>query len=510
MIDRLLKFPLILVLTGLAAFAMLVPALHALYHEDHSVARAFFYASVLGIAGVSIIGLAISGQIGRDRTDLENLGSLFLTYTALPLYLAVPFYEGLETTRFLNAYVEMVSGLTTTGATLFDDPRRLVDTLHLWRGMVGWLGGLLIWIMAAAVLEPLNLGGFEVTVTGEPGQGSPDGRFERFQRAASSRRLSQATWDLAPIYIGLTGVLWVLLLMSGDAPLVAIVHAMSTMATSGISAVGGLENANSGLGGEALVFLFMFFALSRLTFSTDTVSARRTSLLEDPEFRIGMALVITVPVFLFSRHWIATFDVDAAEMETFGLAASALWGSLFTVLSFLSTTGFESAAWEAARGWSGLGTPGLILLGLALVGGGVATTAGGVKLLRVYALYLNGRREMERLVHPSSVGRATAGSRRLRRQGAFIAWIFFMLFALSLAFVTVLMAAFGQSFQNAIILAIAALSTTGPLTQIAAEVPIDLLSMEPLAKLVLCAAMVLGRLETLAIIALANPALWRD
>ena len=140
----------------------------------------------------------------------------------------------------------------------------------------------------------------------------------------------------------------------------------------------------------------------------------------------------------------------------------------------------------------------------------MATTAGGVKLLRVYALYLNGRREMERLVHPSSVGRATAGSRRLRRQGAFIAWIFFMLFALSLALVTVLMSALGQGFQNATILAIAALSTTGPLTQTAAEVPIDLLAMQPLAKLVLCAAMVLGRLETLAIIALANPGLWRD
>lgn len=510
MIDRLLKFPLILVLTGLAALVMLVPALHALYQDDHSVAQAFFYASVLGIAGVSIIGLAISGQTGRDRTDLENLGSLFLAYTALPLYLAVPFYEGLETTRFINAYVEMVSSLTTTGATLFDDPRRLVDTLHLWRGLVGWLGGLLIWIMAAAVLEPLNLGGFEVTVSAEPGQGTPDGRFERFQRATSARRLSQATWDLAPIYIALTGVLWVLLLMTGDRPLVAVVHAMSTMATSGISAVGGLENAGSGLGGEALIFLFMLFALSRLTFSTDTVSTRRTSLLEDPEFRIGMTLVVGVPLLLFSRHWIATFEVDAVEMETFRLAASALWGSLFTVLSFLSTTGFESAAWDDARLWSGVGTPGLLLLGLAMLGGGVATTAGGVKLLRVYALYLNGQREMERLVHPSSVGRAGARRKRIRRQGAFIAWIFFMLFALSLALISLAMAAFGAEFQEALVLTIAGLSTAGPLTQTAADTPIALLELSDGTKMVFAAAMIVGRLETLAIIALFNPALWGD
>jgi trk system potassium uptake protein TrkH len=149
-------------------------------------------------------------------------------------------------------------------------------------------------------------------------------------------------------------------------------------------------------------------------------------------------------------------------------------------------------------------------MGLAVIGGGVATTAGGVKLLRVYALYLNGLREMERLVHPSSISGAGLTSRRIRREGAFIAWIFFMLFALSLALVTVVLSALGQDLETALILATAALSTTGPLTQVAGEAPINLLALSGGAKLVLCASMVLGRLETLAIIALINPRLWRD
>ena len=506
MVAQLLKFPLILVLAGFAAFAMFLPALHAFMLDDHSVARAFLYSGALGLTFVGITALAMSGRQTEGATDIQHLGALFLAYTALPLFLALPFYEGLETTRYINAYFEMVSSLTTTGATLFDTPGRIPEPLHLWRGLVGWFGGLMIWVAASAILAPLNLGGFEVTASAEPGQ--EDTGFQRFERASATKRLQQAIGTLAPIYLGLTALLCLILMINGERAFVALIHAMSTMATSGISPIGGVQNGSAGYGGEIVLFLFMLFALSRLTFSTDTLTTGRHSLRDDPEFRLGLILVIGVPLLLFSRHFVGAFDVD--EMENIGQATGALWGGMFTVLSFLSTTGFESAAWEAARGWSGLGTPGLILLGLALVGGGVATTAGGVKLLRVYALYLNGRREMERLVHPSSVGRATAGSRRLRRQGAFIAWIFFMLFALSLAFVTVLMAAFGQSFQNAIILAIAALSTTGPLTQIAAEVPIDLLSMEPLAKLVLCAAMVLGRLETLAIIALANPALWRD
>ncbi len=505
MLARLLTFPLILILSGISAVAMLGPALHALVQRDHSVAQAFMYSSVLGLVTLFLIGLAMSGRQRQENSDLENLLSLLLAFTLLPAFLALPFYEGLETTSFLNAYFEMVSSLTTTGATLFETPGRLGDSLHLWRGIVGWLGGLLMWVCASAVLAPLNLGGFEVTASAEPGQG--DTRLERFERAGSAKRLAQVTLQLAPLYAGLTAALWLLLVIGGDRPLVAVVHAMSTMATSGISPVGGLEDAGSGFGGEAVIFLFMLFALSRLTFSSDTITTARPGLHNDPEFRLGAMLVLGVPLLLFARHWMGAFDVD--EVENLSMAASALWGGMFTVLSFLSTTGFESAAWEAARGWSGLGTPGLILLGLSMVGGGVATTAGGVKLLRVYALYLNGRREMERLVHPSSVGRASAGSRRIRRQGAFIAWIFFMLFALSLALVTVVLAALGQDFEAAIVLAVAALSTTGPLVSVATDNPMELLTLTSPAKLVICAAMVLGRLETLAIIALLNPALWR-
>ncbi len=85
-----------------------------------------------------------------------------------------------------------------------------------------------------------------------------------------------------------------------------------------------------------------------------------------------------------------------------------------------------------------------------------------------------------------------------------------MLFAMSLALITIVLAALGIEFEQAIILAIAALSTTGPLTQIAGEAPIALNLMAPAAKLVVCAAMVLGRLETLAIIALISPSIWRD
>jgi len=495
---------LFVLIFGLAALSMMVPAVHGGVVRSHETARTFLYTGLFGMVIFTMIVLAQGGRKPRHGA-VGNLMSIFATFLFLPAFLALPLYESLRTTSFLNAYVEMVSALTTTGATLFEDPSRLNATLHLWRAQVGWMGGLVMWIAASAILAPMNLGGFEVTAQAEPGE--RETRSSAFGRVDPRERLLRITGALVPIYAGLTVLLWVLLLISGDRSLVALTHAMSVMATSGISAVGGLENSNIGVAGEAVILLFLLFALSRLTFSSDTITATQGGIGSDPEFRLGITIMIAVPLVLFLRHWIGAFEV-AAENDLRS-AAQALWGGTFTVMSFLTTTGFVSADWGAAQAWSGLETPGLILLGLALVGGGVATTAGGVKLLRVFALYLHGKRELERLVHPSSVSGAGRESRRLQRNGAYIAWIFFMLFALSLAALTVLFALFGVDFEDALVLSIAGLSTTGPLVTWAAQSPIDLLLLQPQAKAVFCAAMVLGRLETLAIIALLSPDSWR-
>jgi trk system potassium uptake protein TrkH len=501
----LLNLPLFLLLFGVFSASMIVPAVYGAAVRELEAARAFFYAGLLGVIAFGLIGVAHAGRPSRFGA-LGPLLSLFSAFVFLPFALAVPFVEALPTTKFMNAYYEMVSAITTTGATMFDDPERLDRTLHLWRAQVGWMGGGLMWIAASAILAPMHLGGFEVTSQAEPGrrdEGTGSQRVPINQRA----RLLRVTATLLPIYLFLTLLLWLLLLFGGEDPLVAICHAMSVMATSGISPIGGMENATVGITGEAVMVLFMFFALSRLTFSQDTVTATTGHLLTDPEFRIGLILIVGVPVVIFGRHWVGAYDVEA--FENFTQAGYALWGAVFTVTSFLTTTGFVSEHWGAAQSWSGLSTPGSSLMGLALIGGGVATTAGGVKLLRVFALYQNGVREMERLVHPSSVSGAGAVGRRLQRNGAFIAWIFFMLFALSLAAITLLLALSGATFSEALVMSVAALSSTGPLMQFGMETPIALLELSQGAKAVLCGAMVLGRLETLAIIALLTPDLWR-
>jgi len=499
------RMPLFLLVWGIGALSMSVPGSFALLRGNAPVAQTFFFNGCIGLIIVTMVVLARASSKSRHGT-LGQLLALLATFLLLPIYLAVPLYEGLGNTSYLNAYFDMVSSVTTTGAALFDDPARLAPSLHLWRAEVAWLGGLLMWVAASAILAPLSLGGFEVTARGQPGRSAAAAM--RIQRADPRKRLVRITVTLAPVYAGLTLVIWVLLMMAGEGSLTGLIHAMSVMATSGISPIGGLGQAQSGITGEAILFLFMFFALSRLTFSNDTATTGFTRLDRDPEFRIGLMLVIGLPLTLFLRHWFASLEVSTTDNTM--LALRALWGAMFTVMSFLTTTGFESSDWAEARQWSGLGTPGLILMGLSLIGGGVATTAGGVKLLRVYALYLNGMREMERLVHPHAVSGAGLGNRRIQKNGAFIAWVFFMLFALSLALITVVLAALGSSFDQALVLSIATLSTTGPLIDIAAETPISLAELGDWSKVVLIVAMVLGRLETLAIIALFTPNLWRS
>jgi trk system potassium uptake protein TrkH len=503
--EDLSDIPLFLLLFGVSSLSMIVPAIHGVIADNHEAARAFLYAGLLGIFIFSLIAIAHAGR-EPGYGPLGPLLSLFSALVFLPVFFAIPFVEALPTTRFFNAYFEMVSAITTTGAPMFPDVERLSDTLHLWRAQVGWMGGLLMWIAASAILAPLRLGGFEVTTQAEPGR-TENFNSNLMDTVSPRRRLLRVAGTLLPIYAGLTILLWVLLLVSGEPPLIALCHAMSVLATSGISPVGGVEHAQIGLLGEASMMAFMVFGISRLTFSRDTVTVFEGGLISDPEVRIGLSIVIAVPLLLFLRHFWGAFDVDASE--SLSDAFFAFWGAAFTVLSFLSTTGFVSHFWGEAQQWSGLATPGLILMGLSLIGGGVATTAGGVKLLRIFALYHNGRREMERLVHPSSVSGAGMIGRRLQSNGAFIAWVFFMLFALSLTGVTLALSFAGTGFDDALVLAVATLSTTGPLVEYATDDPVRLIELSLGAKAILCGAMVLGRLETLAIIALLTPDLWR-
>ena len=495
---RLSQIPFIVVAVALVGLSMLLPATYAARLRDWEVARAFLNAAILLSILCTLVGIAASNQKGSTQGRSDIL-VLLATFLFLPLIMAFPFYEALKTTRFINAYTEMVSSFTTTGATLFD-PDRLHPSLHLWRAMCGWFGGILMWASATAVFAPLSLGGYEISQR----VNSRRDVFGNLTTTPLTQRVGDALVKLLPIYVGLTALLWILMVVSGTRSLEAAILAMSTLSTSGITLDG---DVGAGRISEAVVLLFLVFAFSRAGFDRPVLSGQKGAPRRDPELRMALTLILIVSGVLVLRQFFGAIEVGVAR--DLNEAARALWGAIFTAASFLSTSGFISADWAGAQGWSGLPTPGLVLISLALVGGGVATTAGGIKLLRFYALIKHGQRELDRLIYPNSVGGSGKTSRRVRREGAYIAWVFFMLFAIVAALVMMGFAGAGADFDEAAIFTVAALSNTGPLAQIAADTPLSYMNLTDPAKILLIFAMVLGRLEVLALIALLNPEFWR-
>ena len=532
----ILRLPMLVVFSVVTALAMLFPAAYASITDHNAIARSFFYWCLLILVLSGMIGLATYSRKKR-RTSCGTLLTMLAVYAVLPLIMAMPFAEAVPDTGLFNAWWEMLSSLTTTGASLYSADL-LPMPLHLWRAIVGWMGGLFILGVATAVLAPLRIGGFEIMT-------SPYGRTEYLERLPQSatrqmpqphlsspdfntefadpmHRLVRMTFKVFPVYAGLTLALWVILLLLGDESMIALCRAMGTLSTSGISPVIGSIGTGAGIPGEIFVLIFLIPALSRRFWPGGGELRATEKLRDDPELNMAAAVVGSVAIILFLRHFISAIETGTADGAGLRNALSAFWGGLFNAMSYLTTTGWNSVDWQGARAWSGISSPGLILAGLAIMGGGVATTAGGVKLLRIYALGNHAIREMEKTIHPNSVMGGGRIARRLRREGAYLAFIFFMLFAVSVSVTMMLVSIQQIEFETATILSIAALTNTGPLagaipltpafegTAGIASAPWEGWSGLPVfTKAVLAGAMVVGRLETIAILAIFSTEFWR-
>ena len=223
-----------------------------------------------------------------------------------------------------------------------------------------------------------------------------------------------------------------------------------------------VQNAEGGFLVESVIFLFLLFR-SRLTFSTrhDRRPARSPGLHNDPELRARLLLVRGVPCCCSSRAFPSA--PRTWRWRRFCKRDTGALGGLFTSCPSSPRPG-SSVHWDAARGLVGAGNAGADPAGAVACGRRRGDNRGwGETSSRLCALPQRPARDGA-VTHPSSVvGAGTTRSRRMRRQGAFIAWMFFMLFALSLAgHGDAGLSLVGLEFEESIILAvISALSTTG-------------------------------------------------
>ena len=491
---RFQKLPLAISIPTLFILMLMIPSVHGFISGDSHKGRSFFYAVLLGLFGLTFLRFSLQGTVFPMHRHAQ-LWSLIAFFLGFPLLLAIPLYEVSAAGQFIDAYLDIVSTVTTTGLPVFA-PGSLSETLVIWRVSLGWASGFLIWVFAWSIFAPLNLGGFEhLGARGEAMTQTQNAR-QTTGRLPAEKFWSEAV-RLGPVYLWITlAAALALLIVSGD-PSYALLRAMATIATFGIEIPE--HSVAGGVGGEVILALVMLFALSRSTFSTVFARARKWRVTEDPELRVAAGLVLVATLVLIGQ--------GARYVEGLGAHLELVWGAFFTSLSYLTTTGLASDSLPV--GLVNLDPVEIILVALAMIGGGVATTAGGIKLLRVFILTGHSRAEVNRLIAPSQVMSGQIESRSHDHHSAMLACVFLVLFILVMGAITLALSVAGSPVKDSLYLTLATVTNTGPLLPTGSGAETLVMSLPTQAKMILAAAMVLGRLEVLALLALLNPDIYR-
>ena len=159
-------------------------------------------------------------------------------------------------------------------------------------------------VAALAIFQPAGLGGFDVYTR----KNNSDNLKNQIKRVDIRSRIIKYSILISPIYFLLTIIMSILLIMSGDRPLVAVIHSMSTFSTSGISNVGGIQGANSGASGEFIIVLFLIFSISRFMYQQDSDGRGYRRLKRDKEVNIMLILILIIPSLLFIRVSLNAFQ----------------------------------------------------------------------------------------------------------------------------------------------------------------------------------------------------------
>lgn len=452
--------------------------------------------------------LMLLGKSGRLGSARSGFGVLIGSFIVGPFLLAQPLVILVPGLDQIDATFEMVSALTTTGASALRTLEGVPDSVILWRSVVASFGGLLWLVAGVAILAPRGIGGFEVTQSVKASR-DDTARLADLPRAdrGLSFRLLTAARRLFPIFAGFVATATLVFAASGIPAFDALCLALSVSATAGFTPQdGGVAMYDSRML-EAFLVPAMILPSIGVLVHLRVFNGEPKALLNDPELRYLVIAVLIFVALIFTRHWLGAIETRSVDEVAMGL--KVLWGAMFMAVSFITTTGFESASWGEASGWSGLATPGVILLALALVGGAASSTAGGVKLIRAALLAKHSYNELASLVRPRAVRSVRSGGRTISLDIMRASFVFAMLFILTVAATMLALTAFDVAFVDALIASVALVSNTGPAHAIATGETFFFADLEGGPKVIASIAMIIGRLETLAVVSMLSPATWR-
>ncbi|MFT4946699.1 MAG: trk system potassium uptake protein TrkH [Natronomonas sp.] len=375
-------------LTGTVLFYLAVPLCFPL-------AVAVYYGDSLGPFVAAIVAtLAIGGAMSLLGDEESGLGpreaflAVALIWFLVAAVGAIPFVvAGTGTTAHpINAMFEAMSGLTTTGGTVFQDFSVHSRSILMWRQLIQWLGGLGILILATAVLSSLGVGGAQLMET-ETQTANVDKLTPKISETA------RLIWGL---YVGITGlaiVVYYALGVAGFAPNMdlynAVAHAFTSVATSGFSPEPDSAAAFAPAAQWAMI-PFMLVGSTNFVLLYLFVNGQPMRLLGSEEFHFYLGTIAVITTIVAS----ALFIDPAIE---FGSEAT-IRHALFNVSSIITTTGYASSDYTL---WSAAGQH-MLFLGMFL-GGMVGSTTCSIKSLRWLVALKSLRRSLYTSIHPEAV-----------------------------------------------------------------------------------------------------------
>ena len=434
------------------------------------------------IAGFSFIAAIPVWLLSRKAHSFSNRDVFLVTvfsWVLASIFGSFPFYFSGYFPSYPDALFEAVSGVTTTGATILTDIESLPKSILLWRAFLQWIGGLGIVVFTIALLPLLGVSGEKLFNLEFPGPSSEK----------MTPRIQETAKILLGFYVGFTFVEFLLLSYSMTF-FNAICHAFTTMPTGGFSTFNSSINDQS-VYVKAVILLFMIIGGTNFVLHFRALKGGFRSYIRDREFLYYTGLIAIISSMILLISYITS-------------NGSGILDTIFQVVAILTSTGYTATDYEL---WSPY-VKQFMLFGLMFVGAMGGSTSGGMKLIRVVAIFKYARMELKRALHPKAIIPIRIGSKVIEDEvirktlGFFLFYIMFFFFA-SLSF-----SAMGIDMESSFGAAASGMGNIGP--SLGQFGPTDTYLGLPLAgKFIMMFCMFLGRLEIFAVLVLFTKTYWR-
>ena len=454
---------------------MLLPAIVALAYSEKRALFAFSISSVIFF----VMGLIAARKKPNTESLVAQDGYIIAAeaWILVSVIGAVPIYLSGEIQGALNCLFESVSAFTTTGARIVENVEVLSHTLLFWCSLSHWIGGMGVLVFMLALVSMLGGKSIYIMRAESPGP-IVDKLVPQMKQSASI---------LYRIYIGLT-VLLFLLLVIGKMPLFdSICNALGTASTGGFA----LKNTSMAYAGPYIQWIIgIFMVLFGINFNVYFLLFRRRlkEAVHNQELWIYLSIIVVVTTLI-------ALDIN----KYYGSMADTIRNAFFHVSAMLTTTAYYTVNYNI---WPEFSKTLLVLL--MFVGGSAGSTAGGLKVARAVLLAKIAKREIVRLANPRTVDLITFNGKTVDESVVRSTANYFILYIALFVISVVALSSGDHELETSFTVVAACLNNVGiGLAEIAPGGNFQIFNA--FEKTVLMANMLIGRLEIVPMFILFAP-----